>query len=1081
MGNGLGKVSQSLANWGVPFTGSLDKVARSLHDSSTGVSGLSRSVETAAAVVTGAGVLGFAAFSGAAVHAADTMQSADASIAASSGTSVKAATAIGNAFLATSGQTMASGSEMATAYAKVAGQLETVEGHALTTSQAQQVMMASADLADNKMGDLGQTTTALAGVMQAYHLKASQAAAVSDTLFTATSDTGNSIQSMTQMLQRMTAQLGTAAPTIQQTSAFMVDLAQHHESGRQALSAVNQAMNTLLGSATKEGQALQLANGYVKQLPPSLQQLAQGYLQGSVTAAELTGKTGGLTAAQQTAIESFKNLSPLSQQIAEGYATGSITAKAYSSDTKNIGADQKKIVTQFESLSPALQQLAEGYASGSVSAASLSKTTAQLTPAQAAALKGFQSSANAATAADAKYKALGLTVLDSQGKFVGLSSIITQLHDKTAGMTQANALAYTSNVLGTASARKLLDVIESGPKVYNADVAAVSKSGVAHKRAEEQMKTLGGQFHLIAAEVDNFAVKWGQILIPIIEKGMKVFGDVIGYLTRHKGAMQALAIIAGGIFAIAVGVTAVAAVAKLGDMIEGSLSHLGNFGSKLTDLVPGLNQVNDAQNVTSGSFAKTGTAAEEAQGAVTRAETGVTSTVEEATTTVQTSCDTMVASFNSVGTAATENEAVVARATAGIEASLATSEATSAVAGGAGVVEGAAGAATGAAGAGAGLAEGAGAAALASTSSIIAATVITAIPLVLGVLGLLHSQKYPKGSFTPTQEKTYNKAHPGSGVGMGGLVAPSIIQPETAAQKAGQAGFVFGGNPNTGLGSLASPQTRALAVAGNNLQIAADKQMLWVAAAQAASDQQKGVSSKTAVAAEKTLQANITSLEGANQVLSGANQTTAAAGQTKTAAATHQKASTLHVTAAGLHAKAAYSAAGAAEKTKEASSDMKKAATALVDGQTKTATMWETKAGKLDTAASNLLTAAEMWSAVYLQFRGPAGKGQFTGMNPPKHAAGGVTTGRSFGEIGESGTEAILPLSSPTAMHMIAEAITGAAGPGLAGSQQTVYAIDKLIIVANNPAEMEQQLTQKARVSALSSKPSGSTNLGVAT
>jgi hypothetical protein len=171
----------------------------------------------------------------------------------------------------------------------------------------------------------------------------------------------------------------------------------------------------------------------------------------------------------------------------------------------------------------------------------------------------------------------------------------------------------------------------------------------------------------------------------------------------------------------------------------------------------------------------------------------------------------------------------------------------------------------------------------------------------------------------------------------------------------------------------------------------------------------------------------------------------------------------------------------AAKDTSNAAKDMTQASTDVISGNT-------TAAGKLETAASALNNAAKVLSAVTpASISGPSS----TAASAPRrsvttaHAAGGVTTGASItsvGEIGEAGPEALLPLSNSSAMASVAGAIAGAgaAGSGLAGSQTTNYVIQNLTIVAQNPAQMEQQLQQRARVSALSGRPSGGTNLGVA-
>ncbi len=154
----------------------------------------------------------------------------------------------------------------------------------------------------------------------------------------------------------------------------------------------------------------------------------------------------------------------------------------------------------------------------------------------------------------------------------------------------------------------------------------------------------------------------------------------------------------------------------------------------------------------------------------------------------------------------------------------------------------------------------------------------------------------------------------------------------------------------------------------------------------------------------------------------------------------------------------------------------------MVSGNTKSADVLEAKAEGLDTAAKNLSNAAALWTlgAEKLASAGTSATPHST-VVVPRHAAGGITLGPQIGQIGEAGTEAILPLSNSSAMAQIAHAINEASGPGVAGSVTTVYAIETLTIMANNPAQMQQQLAQQARVSALSGRPSGSSNLAVAT
>ena len=103
-----------------------------------------------------------------AIHMAEGFDTATGRIAASAGISEGSAKKIGDAFLTTGGQVTFSGTEMATAYAGVAGQLGLMEGHALNAQQALGFMKSATDLAEASGMSLGNATTDLAKIMQIY-------------------------------------------------------------------------------------------------------------------------------------------------------------------------------------------------------------------------------------------------------------------------------------------------------------------------------------------------------------------------------------------------------------------------------------------------------------------------------------------------------------------------------------------------------------------------------------------------------------------------------------------------------------------------------------------------------------------------------------------------------------------------------------------------------------------------------------------------------------------------------------------------------------------------------------------------
>jgi TP901 family phage tail tape measure protein len=180
------------------------------------------------------------------VDLAAKMETADNKIAASADISTTAAKKIGDAFLNASIGTTISGQDMATAYAGVAAQLGLTEGHALSAAQASGIMKNAVDLAEASGTDLGSATSALAGTMQAYGLKAKDAAGVTNDLYNTAKLTGTGVDGVSSTLAKLHSTLGAVTPSVSDVSGLMVDLAEHGETGRKALAAVNTSLTGLL-------------------------------------------------------------------------------------------------------------------------------------------------------------------------------------------------------------------------------------------------------------------------------------------------------------------------------------------------------------------------------------------------------------------------------------------------------------------------------------------------------------------------------------------------------------------------------------------------------------------------------------------------------------------------------------------------------------------------------------------------------------------------------------------------------------------------------------------------------------------
>lgn len=207
--------------------------------------------------IAGLAMVGTVAATGAAsIGAAQQYQQSTALLSAQAQISQSAAAQIGQAFVSTAGKTTFSAQTIMSAYAPVAGEFGQVQGHALSASQALQVMQASSDLAEASGQSLSATTKPLADTMMDFGLKTAQAGTASDTLFEASSRLGVPVSSLTSTFDRMKGRIAGSKLSLQQMSALMIQLAPIAGSGRQAIRQVGQVIQQLESPSTKAQGAL---------------------------------------------------------------------------------------------------------------------------------------------------------------------------------------------------------------------------------------------------------------------------------------------------------------------------------------------------------------------------------------------------------------------------------------------------------------------------------------------------------------------------------------------------------------------------------------------------------------------------------------------------------------------------------------------------------------------------------------------------------------------------------------------------------------------------------------------------------
>jgi TP901 family phage tail tape measure protein len=132
--------------------------------------------------------------------------------------------------------------------------------------------------------------------------------------------------------------------------------------------------------------------------------------------------------------------------------------------------------------------------------------------------------------AAAAIKDLGLKVFDARGQFVGLQSIMAQLHDASGRMTQAQYAQATATVFGTDAVRLAGVAAQDTSADWTKMSQAVSKAGGASQVAQAQMKGLGGAVQGFQSTLETIELQIFQVIAPaaeaVVREGTTVLSTV---------------------------------------------------------------------------------------------------------------------------------------------------------------------------------------------------------------------------------------------------------------------------------------------------------------------------------------------------------------------------------------------------------------------------------------------------------------------------------------------------------------------------------------------------------------------------
>lgn len=106
--------------------------------------------------------------------------------------------------------------------------------------------------------------------------------------------------------------------------------------------------------------------------------------------------------------------------------------------------------------------------------------------------------------------ALGVSLFDQQGKFVGITDAVRQLEVGTKNMTDEEKAKHISTLFGIQSTKQWLTLLKEGSGTLEEYTESLENAeGSAKKMAETQLDNLAGSFTLLKSAISGAMIEIG--------------------------------------------------------------------------------------------------------------------------------------------------------------------------------------------------------------------------------------------------------------------------------------------------------------------------------------------------------------------------------------------------------------------------------------------------------------------------------------------------------------------------------------------------------------------------------------------
>ncbi|MET0419314.1 MAG: phage tail tape measure protein [Actinoplanes sp.] len=187
---------------------------------------------------------------------------------------------------------------------------------------------------------------------------------------------------------------------------------------------------------------------------------------------------------------------------------------------------------------------------------------------------------------------LGITLYDSQGKFIGLSKFAGNLKTALKDLTPEARAAAMAQIFGADATRAASIVYENGAEGIQKWVGNVDDAGYASETAAKLTNNLAGDIERLTGSIQTLAIESGSGASGGLRTLVKTADNLVNSLSGIPGTAQSVAVGIAGVTAAVL--LSAAAMTRMKAATAGSMENLAQMGPRGEKAAKGLERVSGA-------------------------------------------------------------------------------------------------------------------------------------------------------------------------------------------------------------------------------------------------------------------------------------------------------------------------------------------------------------------------------------------------------------------------------------------------------------------------------------------------------